>query len=100
MRASTSRTSRPSLEHIRDWRQTIREAARILRPEGVLYLSTNNRLWPIQAEIRYLHGFGYLPASLQRRIYAWVMEHRPDMVGYTHLPGVPLADVLAGGEGA
>jgi ubiquinone/menaquinone biosynthesis C-methylase UbiE len=74
------------LEHVRDWRQTIREAARILRPEGVLYLSTNNRLWPIQAEIRYLHGFGYLPASLQRRIYAWVMEHRPDMVGYTHLP--------------
>lgn len=74
------------LEHVKDWRQTLREAARVLRPEGVLYLSTNNRLWPIQAEIRYLHGFGYLPAWLQRRIYAWVMRHRPEMVGYTHLP--------------
>jgi ubiquinone/menaquinone biosynthesis C-methylase UbiE len=74
------------LEHVEDWRQTLREAARILRPGGVLYLSTNNRLWPIQAEIRYLHGFGFLPTALQRRIYAWVMQHRPDMVGYTHLP--------------
>jgi SAM-dependent methyltransferase len=76
------------LEHVDDWRKTLREAARVLKPGGVLYLSTNNRFWPIQAEIRYLHGFGYLPVRLQRRIYAWVMDHRPEMIGHTHLPAI------------
>lgn len=30
------------LGHV-DWRETLREAARVLAPGGVLYLSTNNR---------------------------------------------------------
>ena len=74
------------LEHVEEWRRTLREAARVLRPGGVLYLSTSNRLWPLQNEIRHFRGFGYLPSWLQRRIYASVMRQRPQMVAYTHLP--------------
>jgi ubiquinone/menaquinone biosynthesis C-methylase UbiE len=74
------------LEHVRDWRLTLAEAARVLAPGGVLYLHTSNRLWPFQAEIRYFPGFGYLPGLLQRRIYDLAMRYRPALVGHTHLP--------------
>jgi SAM-dependent methyltransferase len=74
------------LEHVRDWRLTLAEAARVLAPGGVLYLHTSNRLWPLQAEIRHFPGFGYLPGPLQRRIYRLAMKYRPNLVGYTHLP--------------
>jgi SAM-dependent methyltransferase len=74
------------LEHVREWRLTLAEAARVLIPGGVLYLNTSNRLWPHQEEIRYMPGFGYLPGSLQRRIYRVVMKHRPGLIGHTHLP--------------
>jgi ubiquinone/menaquinone biosynthesis C-methylase UbiE len=74
------------LEHVRDWRLTLAEAARVLAPGGVLYLHTSNRLWPLQSEIRHFPGFGYLPGPLQRRIYRVVMKFRPAMIGYTHLP--------------
>jgi len=76
------------LEHVDDWRRTLAEAARVLRKGGVLYLSTTNRLWPVQGEIRHLHGFGYLPAVLQRRVYALAAKRRPEWIGYTHRPAV------------
>jgi ubiquinone/menaquinone biosynthesis C-methylase UbiE len=74
------------LEHVRDWRLTLAEAARVLAPGGVLYIHTSNRLWPIQGEIRHFPGFGYLPGLLQRRIYRLAMKYRPGLIGYTHLP--------------
>jgi len=74
------------LEHVEDWRRTLRECARVLKTDGVLYLSTSNRLWPRQSEIKYFHGFGYLPGKLQRRIYQWAMDKHPELVSYTHLP--------------
>ena len=74
------------LEHVEDWEQTLAEATRVLKPGGVMYLTTTNKYCPKQYEIRYLWGFGYLPGWTQRRIYAWAMEHKPSLVNYTHLP--------------
>ncbi len=74
------------LEHVRDWRKTISEAARVLKPNGVLVLNTTGRFCPVQNEIRYLYGFGYLPSFARRAIYAVVMKYAPAMVGHTHLP--------------
>ncbi len=74
------------LEHVEDWEQTLTEATRVLKPGGVMYLTTTNRYCPKQYEIRYLWGFGYLPGRVQRSIYGWSMAHRPSLVNYTHLP--------------
>src|SRR4051794_39519245 len=38
------------LEHVADWQPVIREAVRVLKPGGVLYLSTTNLLCPVQEE--------------------------------------------------
>jgi ubiquinone/menaquinone biosynthesis C-methylase UbiE len=74
------------LEHVQDWERTLAEAVRVLRPGGVMYLTTTNRFCPKQYEIRYLWGFGYLPGRVQRKIYSLSMEHWPKLVNYTHLP--------------
>jgi ubiquinone/menaquinone biosynthesis C-methylase UbiE len=74
------------IEHVEDWRLTLSESVRVLKPGGVLYISTSNRLWPLQAEIKYFPGFPWLPGFLQRRIYTLAMRRWPDLVGHTHLP--------------
>jgi ubiquinone/menaquinone biosynthesis C-methylase UbiE len=74
------------LEHVRDWRKTLAEAVRVLKPGGVLYASTTNRFCPRQHEIRYIWGFGYLPAPFRRAIYFLAMRYRPGLVHYTDLP--------------
>lgn len=75
-----------TLEHVDDWRRAVAEAARVTKPGGVLHMTTSNRLWPIQAEIRKFPFFSYLPNQAQRRIYEWAMREKPELVAYTHLP--------------
>ena len=74
------------LELVQVWEQTIAEAVLVLRPGGVMYLTTTNRFCPKQYEIRYLWGFGYLPSRVQRRVYSLSMKYWPRLVNYTHLP--------------
>jgi 2-polyprenyl-6-hydroxyphenyl methylase/3-demethylubiquinone-9 3-methyltransferase len=38
------------LEHVREWRECLADFARVLRPGGVLVLTTNNKLCPVQQE--------------------------------------------------
>jgi len=90
------------LEHVHDWRKTLAEAVRVLRPGGVVYMSTTNRFCPKQHEIRYIWGFGYLPDRLRRAIYSYAMEHRPSLIHHTQFPAYhwfsynQLADELRG----
>jgi 2-polyprenyl-6-hydroxyphenyl methylase/3-demethylubiquinone-9 3-methyltransferase len=74
------------LEHVQDWRRSLREAVRVLKPGGVLLLTTTNRICPRQDEIRYLVGFGYLPGVAQRAIYKFAMQRAPQLINHTHLP--------------
>lgn len=74
------------LEHVDDWRRVVSEAVRVLRPGGVLVVTTTNRWCPAQNEIKGFPAFGLYPDRLRRRIYGWTMEHRPEWVGHTHLP--------------
>ncbi len=74
------------LEHVQDWRLTLSEAVRVLKPGGILYASTTNRFCPKQYEIRYIYGFGYLPAPVRRAIYAGAMRYWPALIHHTQLP--------------
>ena len=38
------------LEHVEDWKRCMDEAVRVLRPGGILFLSTSNKLCPKQRE--------------------------------------------------
>jgi SAM-dependent methyltransferase len=76
------------LEHVPDWRAAVAEGARVLAAGGVLILHTSNRWHPFQGEINHFPFYPWLPAGLKRRILAWIMAHRRDLVNYTDYPAI------------
>jgi 2-polyprenyl-6-hydroxyphenyl methylase/3-demethylubiquinone-9 3-methyltransferase len=76
------------LEHVPDWRGAVSEGARVLAPGGVLILHTSNRWHPFQGEINHFPFYPWLPAFLKRRVLAWIMAHRRDLVNYTEFPAI------------
>lgn len=76
------------LEHVPDWEAVVAESARVLVPGGVLVLHTTNRWHPRQGEVRNFPFYPWLPDPVMRRVLDWIMEHRPDMVGWTSFPAV------------
>jgi len=54
------------LEHVDHWERCLDELVRILKPRGLLYLSTTNRLCPKQQEFD-LPLYSWYPAVLKRR---------------------------------
>jgi len=62
------------IEHLvggEPWQQAfLREIRRVLRPEGILLLTTPNRLYPFEPHTQ-LYGPHYLPVSLADRYIRW-----------------------------
>jgi 2-polyprenyl-6-hydroxyphenyl methylase/3-demethylubiquinone-9 3-methyltransferase len=54
------------LEHVPRWEPCVDEAVRVLRPGGILYLSTTNYLCPVQQEFA-LPGYSWYPAFIKKR---------------------------------
>ncbi len=75
------------LEHVADWRACLNEAVRILRPGGVLFLSTTNRLCPFQQEFN-LPLYSWYPQRLKRHYEKLAITTRPALANFAKYPAV------------
>lgn len=75
------------LEHVRDWRSCIREFDRIMKPGGLLYLSTTNKLCPVQQEFE-LPLYSWYPGFVKRRFERLAMTTQPELANYAKYPAV------------
>lgn len=75
------------LEHVVDWQGCLREFTRILRPGGVLYLSTTNKLCPIQQEF-HLPLYSWYPAPLKRHCERLAVTTHGKWVNFARYPAV------------
>lgn len=69
------------LEHIRDWRQVIVEAERVLEPGGLFLFDTINRT--LKSKLVMIHALQELPLTrlMPRDTHLWKMFITPDEIG-------------------
>lgn len=75
------------LEHVTDWKGCLNEFTRVLRPGGILVLSTTNKLCPIQQEFN-LPLYSWYPAILKRYFERLAVTRRPQLANYAKYPAV------------
>jgi 2-polyprenyl-6-hydroxyphenyl methylase/3-demethylubiquinone-9 3-methyltransferase len=75
------------LEHVVAWKACLKEFARILKPNGVLFISTTNKLCPKQQEFN-LPFYSWYPAVVKRYFENLAKTTRPDIAGYATYPAV------------
>jgi 2-polyprenyl-6-hydroxyphenyl methylase/3-demethylubiquinone-9 3-methyltransferase len=75
------------LEHVREWRECLAEFARVLRPGGVLVVTTNNTLCPVQQEFN-LPLYSWYPGPFKRRYERLAVTTRPEVANYATYPAV------------
>ena len=75
------------LEHVADWQTCLNEFIRILKPGGVLFFSTTNKLCPAQQEFT-LPLYSWYPRFLKRYFEHLAITTRPEIAGYAKYPAV------------
>lgn len=75
------------LEHVEDWQACLNEAVRVLKPGGLLYVSTSNALCPKQQEFN-LPLYSWYPKFLKHHYERLAVTSRPDLANYARYPAV------------
>jgi SAM-dependent methyltransferase len=77
------------LEHVDSPRRALEEAHRVLRPGGVVFITTTNRhaLNPTCAEFN-VPFFGWLPRLVKESYVFFHLHYRPWLANYTERPAV------------
>lgn len=75
------------LEHVANWKGCLNEAVRILKPGGLLYLSTTNWLCPMQQEFS-LPVYSWYPGFVKRKYERLAITTRPEIANYCKYPAV------------
>lgn len=75
------------LEHVSDWEACIEEIVRVVRPGGVVFLSTTNWLCPRQQEFT-LPLYSWYPGILKRHYERLACTTRPELANYAKFPAV------------
>ncbi len=75
------------LEHVREWKECISECIRVLKPGGVLFITTSNKLCPIQCEFN-LPLYSWYPAILKRHFERLASTTKPELANFAKYPAV------------
>jgi len=75
------------LEHVNDWESCLDEFTRVLKPGGMLFLSTSNFLCPIQHEFN-LPLYSWYPKKLKKFFVQKAMTSNPELANYATFPAV------------
>lgn len=75
------------LEHVANWERCLDEAVRILKPGGLLYLSTTNWLCPKQEEFD-LPMYSWYPGFIKRKYERLAVTTRPEIANHCKYPAV------------
>jgi len=75
------------LEHVAEWEPCLSECHRVLKIGGLLYLSTTNKLCPLQQEFK-LPMYSWYPGWVKRRIERLAVTSHPHLVSHAEFPAV------------
>jgi 2-polyprenyl-6-hydroxyphenyl methylase/3-demethylubiquinone-9 3-methyltransferase len=75
------------LEHVADWESCVNEFVRILRPGGLLFMTTTNRLCPRQEEFN-LPLYSWYPRRAKRHFEKLALTTRPAVANFAKYPAV------------
>jgi 2-polyprenyl-6-hydroxyphenyl methylase/3-demethylubiquinone-9 3-methyltransferase len=75
------------LEHVADWETCLMECIRIVRPGGVIFITTTNKLCPAQDEFN-LPLYSWYPSIIKRYCERLALTTRPELANFAKYPAV------------